>query len=65
MGVVGKVPAHENAVLSTLEPLCQDKNTAIHYAKLMRRFTSEQVTREDAVLVQNYLMAHLTHEGDK
>ena len=56
---IGMVRAHETAVLAAIAPLCHDRNTAIHYARLMAQYEEPEVSAEDAEMVKAYVAEHL------
>ncbi len=59
MKVIGKIRAHETAVLAAILPLCSDKETALHYGNLMSRYEEPEVLGSDFVKVKEYLRYRL------
>ena len=56
---IGRVHAHEKAVLAAIAPLCADRETAMHYARLMSQYEEAEVTPEEAEMVMAYITEHL------
>jgi len=56
---IGRVRAHETAVLAATAPLCGDRETAVHYMRLMAQYEEPEVSAEEADMVKAYIAEHL------
>ncbi|MFZ3020077.1 MAG: hypothetical protein WA051_00965 [Minisyncoccia bacterium] len=59
MNSIGRVRAHETAVLASVARLCGDRGMAMHYAASMSQYVEAQVSEEDVKLVSEYISAHM------
>ena len=56
---IGKIRAHQDAVLCAVEPLCQDKGVAMQYASVLAVSEKPIHSAEDMAMVRAYLAEHL------